>query len=68
MVPTAGCTDQVTAVFELPVTVAENCWFCEAVRDIVERFSETARGGLSITVAIADFVGSAMLVAITEMF
>ena len=30
--PTAGLSDQVTLVLLVPVTVAVNCWVCEAVR------------------------------------
>ena len=28
MLPTTGLRDHVTAVFDAPVTVAENCWLC----------------------------------------
>jgi hypothetical protein len=35
MEPTAGLTDQLTAVFELPTTVAANCCVCEAESAIV---------------------------------
>ena len=30
MVPTFGLIDQVTAVLPVPVTVALNCWVCDA--------------------------------------
>jgi len=55
-----------TAVFDVPVTVALNCcWFfvtiCAVVGEIV-----TTTGGMIVTEAVADFVGSATEVAVTE--
>jgi hypothetical protein len=32
MLPIEGLTDQVTAVFDVPETVAVNAWVCEDVR------------------------------------
>jgi hypothetical protein len=32
MLPTAGLSNQVTAVFDVPVTLAVNIWVCEGVR------------------------------------
>ncbi len=57
--------DHVTEVFVVPVTVAVNC--CEPlVRTVaVVGFIETATGALTVTVAEADLVGSAALVAVT---
>ena len=39
--PTEGNTDQVTAVLELPLTVAANCWVCEDVRSALEGLTNT---------------------------
>jgi hypothetical protein len=57
--------DQVTAVLFVPLTVAVNVWFCDGSKDTVDGVSETVTGGVSVTVAVADFVGSATLVAFT---
>src|ERR1035437_9156036 len=65
MVPTAGLNDHVTPVLTVPVTVVVNCWVCEAVSEVVEGVSEIVTGGLSVTVALVDLVGSATLVAVT---
>ena len=40
-VPTDGFMDQVTEVFPLPVTVAENCRLCDAVRLALEGLTPT---------------------------
>src|ERR1039458_452387 len=62
--PAAGLADQVTAVLEPPATVAVNCCVWPAV-------SDTAVGDIvtviadNVTVALADLVGSARLVAVT---
>ena len=64
-VPTAGFKDQVTAVFDDPLTAAVNCWVWDAVRDAVNGVRETVTGGASATLALADLVGSAALVAVT---
>jgi len=55
-----------TAVFDVPVTVAVNCWWppvrsCAVVGEIV-----TATGGIIVTDAVLDFVGSAAEVAVTD--
>ena len=63
--PTALFKDQVTEVFELPVTVAENCLVCDAVSVTAVGETETAKGGFSVTTAVAFFVESATLVAVT---
>ena len=55
----------VTAVLLLPVTVALNCWACDAVKLAVVGLTCTETG-IRVTVAVADFVGSATLVAVTE--
>jgi hypothetical protein len=38
----SAATDQLTAVFELPVTLAVNCWVADAARVIVDGASESA--------------------------
>ena len=63
--PTAGFKVQVTAVFDDPVTVAVSCWVWEAVRDAVDGVRETVTDGARAMLALADFVGSAALVALT---
>jgi hypothetical protein len=59
--------DQVTAVLLEPVTVAVNCCvplvFSDA--EVGEMLTETTVATLTVTVADADFVLSAMLVAVT---
>ena len=64
-VPTAGFKDQVTAVFDDPVTVAVNCCVWDAVRDAVNGVRETVTGGARAMLALADLVESAALVALT---
>jgi len=65
MVPTAGLTDQKTVVLEAPVTVALNCSTSDPVSAVMEGVKETVTDGVSATVAVANFVGSAVLVAFT---
>jgi hypothetical protein len=55
----------VTAVLDDPLTVAANCWVLDTVRDAVAGVTETATGGFSVTVAVADLDASATLVALT---
>jgi hypothetical protein len=57
--------DQVTDVFVEPVTVAVNCCVVPATRVTVEGLMEIETGALTVTVADADFVESATLVAFT---
>jgi len=65
MVPPVA--DQFTAVLLLPVTVAANCWVPPVESDAEPGDSDTATSGtLTVTVADADFVESAALVAVTE--
>jgi hypothetical protein len=68
MVPTAGLNDHVIAVLEVPVTVVPNCWLDEAYRATLEGPTVTVTGGLRLMVAMADFVGSAVLVAVSVTF
>jgi hypothetical protein len=65
IVPTAGLTDHVTAVFDDPLTVAVNWLAWETVSDAVEGVTDTLTGAARATLTLADFVGSAALVALT---
>src|ERR1035441_4300057 len=65
MLPTAGFSDQVTAVFEVPATAAVNIWVCDGVRVTLPGVNATLTGGASDTLALADLVESATLVAVT---
>ena len=66
MAPTLGLIDHVTAVFpEPPVTLAVNCWDWEAERRAVAGVAVTNTGASSEIEALADLVGSAVLVAVT---
>lgn len=56
----------VTDVFELPVTVAMNCWVVPVCMEGLVGVTETlTAGAVTVTVAEADFVLSAALVAVT---
>jgi hypothetical protein len=63
--PKAGLIDQVTAVLLAPLTVAVNVWFCDGSKGTEDGVSEIVTGGVSVTVAVADLVASATLVAFT---
>ena len=63
--PKAGFSDHVTPVLLVPLTVAVNVWFCDGCKETEDGVSETVTGGVSATVALADLVGSATLVAFT---
>jgi hypothetical protein len=65
MLPTAGLSDQVTAVLELFDTVAAKAWVCDWPRVTVPGVNSTLTGGVSEMVAVADLVESAALVAVT---
>src|ERR1039458_9742483 len=67
MLPITGLRDQVTAVFDVPVTAAVNAWVCEGVRVTVPGVNATLTGGASDTLALTDLVESATLVAVTVM-
>ena len=67
-VPTDGFTDHVTPGFDDPLTVAVNCWVWDALREAVNGVRETVTGGIRAMLALADFVGSAALVAVRVMF
>jgi len=62
--PTSGLSDQVTLVLLVPVTVAVNGWVCEAVRFTEAGPIVTTGGGIKLTLALADWVASATLVAV----
>jgi hypothetical protein len=56
----------VTVVFELPVTVAVNCCVPDVCRDAEVGLIEIlTTGAVTVTVALADLVVSATLVAFT---
>ena len=65
MLPTAGLSNHVTAVLELFDTAAVNAWVCDGVRMTLPGVNATLTGGASVMVALADFVESAALVAVT---
>jgi hypothetical protein len=65
MLPTAGLSDQVTAVFDVPATAAVNAWVCDGVRVTLPGVSPMLTGGASDTLALAVLVESATLVAFT---
>src|SRR6476646_9010670 len=58
----------VTAVLELPVTVAVNCWVCPVWRVMLvgDTVTLTGAGACMVTAATADLVLSAAEVAVTE--
>jgi hypothetical protein len=65
MLPTAGLRDHVTAAFELFSTVAAKFCFSDAPRLTLSGVTDTLTAGVSETLALADFVGLATLVAVT---
>ena len=65
MLPTAGFSDQVTAVFEVFETVAVKAWVCDGVRVTLPGVNATLTGGASDTLALAATDESATLVALT---
>jgi hypothetical protein len=67
MLPTAGLSNHVTAVFDVLETVAVNAWVCEGVRVTLPGVNATLTGGASDTLALADLVEFATLVAVTVM-
>src|ERR1035437_3362909 len=60
-----GLNVQVTAVLVAPPTVAVNCWLCRAANVAEGGVREMLTVGLSFTVALADLLESAALVAVT---
>ena len=65
MLPTAGLSDQVTAVLEVLATVAVKAWVCEGVRVTLAGVRVTLTGGVRETVALAETAVLATLVAVT---
>jgi hypothetical protein len=65
MLPIAGLRDQVTAVFEVPATLAVNVWVCAGARVTLPGVNATLTGGASDTLALVVLVESATLVAVT---
>ena len=67
MVPTLELSDHVTAVLDVPATVAVNCWVCESFSAAVPGVTdiETVLVGFNVTVAVADFDASTTLTAVT---
>ena len=60
----AGLIDQVTAVL-LKAAPAENCCVCEVASVTTCGLIQTVPGGVTPITALADFVASAALVAVT---
>src|SRR5258708_7123398 len=58
---------QFTLVSAAPVTVAVNCWWTPVRSVGVFGETLTATGGPTVTLAVADFVGSASDVAVTKI-
>jgi hypothetical protein len=63
-VPTLGLIDHVTAGLLVFTTVAANCCVWLAYSVAVDGLTPTDTGGNRVTVAVADFVVSAWLVAV----
>jgi hypothetical protein len=58
-------TVQVTAVFEVPVTEAANCFVDPTATEVLAGETVRTTVGTMVTLADADLVGSATLVAFT---
>ena len=66
MEPTAGLMDQVTAVLEVLLTVAVNCWVCPPVEMATgDGDTDTVTGGDRLMVADPVAAALATLVAVT---
>ena len=67
--PTSPFTLQVTLVLDVPLTVARNCWVWETCTDALEGDTVTEIVGgpfeVTVTVALADFDESTVLIADT---
>ena len=55
-----------TAEFDVPMTVAVNCWWPPVSSCAVAGETVTETGGTTVTEAVADFVGSATEVAVID--
>jgi hypothetical protein len=58
-------TIHATAVFDVPVTTARNCFAASAATDALAGLTMTVTFGKIVMFAAADLLGSATLVAIT---
>ena len=65
MLPTAGLSDHLTATFELPATDAANTCVFEGPSVTLPGDSATLTVGTKVTLALANFVASTTLVAVT---
>jgi hypothetical protein len=65
MLPTAGLSDQVTAVLDEIATAEVKFWVCAGARVTLPGVNATLTGGASDTLALADLVESTTLVAFT---
>ena len=65
MLPTAGLMDQVTPVFNVPETSAVNVCVPDGPRTTLPGDKATLTDGVRVRLALADFDGSAALVAVT---
>ncbi len=64
--PAIPLTVQVTPVFDVPLTVAENCFVCKSCTDALEGRTVTMiGGGTTVTVALADTDESTVLITDT---
>ena len=63
--PTSALTLQLTAVLVLPATTALNCWVAFAPKFTEPGVIVTETPGVNVTVAVADWVPSAIEVART---
>ena len=64
IVPTAGLRNHVTAVFDVPVTFAVNCWVWPAFKFTIAGDNEITTAEARVIIALADLVESAILVAV----
>jgi hypothetical protein len=62
--PATPLTLQFTAVFDVPPTVALNCWVCKTVSVALVGETPTETDGETVTLAWANLVVSAVLVAV----
>ena len=62
--PTPGFNDHVTDVLVVPETVAENCCVWPGASWLLPGLTEIAIPGIKVTLAVAAWVESALLVAV----
>jgi len=63
--PAIPFTVQLTPAFDVPLTVAVNCWVCETTTEALVGDSVTETPFIMVTEVEADFVESAALIALT---